>query len=269
MSDQFTIRRAESDDAGRIHEMAESSMTASYALSPRDIEQVVEAEFGEAEQRRRRDSEDYAAFVAEADEDGVVSGVVLVDGDDDTVRRLHVDPERRGMGIGTALYERAVEELDHGHGTGHQAAAMAANNTAGAFFERFGLERVEERTLDVGGRETVEYVYAEEADAANGDGTAAGEDDGEGETAAEIDTDEFPDAVETDGETVYLGDDPVSGTEGAFVPTYLDDGLNEEYGYYCGNCDSTDVSMDSMERLRCANCGNTRKPDEGYDDAYL
>ncbi|MUV58318.1 DUF5816 domain-containing protein [Halogeometricum sp. CBA1124] len=61
----------------------------------------------------------------------------------------------------------------------------------------------------------------------------------------------------------------MSGTEGAFVPTYLDDGLNEEYGYYCGNCDSTDVSIDSMERLRCANCGNTRKPDEGYDDAYL
>jgi hypothetical protein len=192
-----------------------------------------------------------------------------VDGDDDTVRRLHVDPERRGMGIGTALYERAVEELDHAHGTDHQAATMAPNNTAGTFFERFGLERVEERTLDIGGRETVEYVYAEDAADDDGDGTPDTEDDGEGETAAEIDTDEFPDTVETNGETVYLGDDPVSGTDGAFVPTYLDDGMNEEYGYYCGNCDSTDVSMDSMERLKCANCGNTRKPDEGYDGAYL
>lgn len=269
MSDQFTLRRAESDDAERIREVAESSMTTSYALSPRDIEQIVDDEFSVEEQRRRRESDDYAEFVAESDEDGVVSGVVLVD-DDDAIRRLHVDPERRGMGMGTALFERAAEELED-RGAGLRAVSLAANNTAGSFFERFDLEQIDERTVDIGGRETVEYVYGEDGEATateESDVSDAADDTG-GKTAGEVDADEFPDSVETDGQTVYLGDEPLSGTEGAFVPTYLDGGLNEEYGYYCVNCESTDVSMDSMERLRCANCGNTRKPDEGYDESYL
>ncbi|SFR34537.1 GNAT family N-acetyltransferase [Halogeometricum limi] len=270
MSDQFTVRRAEDGDGERLRTVAESSMTASYALSPRDIEQMVDAEFGEAERRRRRDADDYESFVAETTEDDVLAGVVVVDGE--SVRRLHVDPERRGMGIGTALFERATEELRDRDGTTPHAVAMAANNTAGAFFERFGLEQVGERTVEVGGREVVEYVYAEpaatdedEADTSERDAS----EEGDGETAADVDTSSFPDTVEADGETVYLGTDPLTGTEGAFVPTYLDGGLNEAYGYYCGNCASVDVSIDSMERLECANCGNTRAPDENYDGSYL
>lgn len=271
---EHTLRRAESDDIERVRELAESSMTTSYALSPNDIEQIVEEEFGKEEQQRRLDSDEYATFVAESGEDGVISGVVIVD-DDDTIRRLHVDPERRGAGIGTQLFERAAEELDDRGESDARAVAMAANNTAGAFFERFDLEQVRERTLEIGSRETVEYVYAEDGGGrtdAESEGTtdvADADDDSGGKVSGEVDTDEFPETVESDGQTVYVGEDVLSGTEGAFVPTYLDDGLNEEYGYYCLNCESTDVSMDSMERLRCGNCGNTHKPDDDYDGSYL
>ena len=45
MSDQFTVRRAEDGDAERVRTVAESSMTASYALSPRDIEQMWQDQF--------------------------------------------------------------------------------------------------------------------------------------------------------------------------------------------------------------------------------
>ncbi|MFC6723934.1 DUF5816 domain-containing protein, partial [Halobium palmae] len=93
-------------------------------------------------------------------------------------------------------------------------------------------------------------------------------DDGE-ETGDGADALDAPDTVTADGEEVYPGDDPFEGSEGQFVSTFRDPGRTERFGYYCLNCESTDVSMDSMEQIRCENCGNTRKPDDDYDGAYL
>jgi GNAT superfamily N-acetyltransferase/ribosomal protein S27AE len=270
MDDQFTLRTADDDDAERIRTVAESSMTTSYALSPGDIETIAEAMFGESTRADRREDDDHATFVAETDGESAVVGFVDVAADEGTVRHLHVDPERRGAGIGTALFERAVSELDDQGVSEPRTVAFAANNTAGAFFEQFGFVKATERTVEVGGRETVEYVYAT-SESVGEESTDDTDDEREAEETSVPDaTDlDLPETVENGDGEVYLGDEPQSGTEAPFVQTYTDADRTDAYGYYCTNCGSTDVSMDSMERLVCGNCGNTRKPDDGYDGGYL
>ena len=58
------------------------------------------------------------------------------------------------------------------------------------------------------------------------------------------------------------------GSAGVFYPVYTDDNCNDRYGFYCENCQTTAVNMDTMGRLACRNCENERKPTQ-WDAAYL
>lgn len=268
MSEEPTVRAADPDEAGRLREVARSSMTTSYALSPDDIEAILEDEFTEEALRERMEASDVGLYVGEVDD--VLAGLVetSTDGETGTARWLHVDPERRGLGVGTALFERAVSELEADTDAVH-TVTLAANTSAGSFFERLGFERVEERTTTLGGQEIVQYVYAEAGEEERASSADESDDEGTSESTSREDV-ELPDEVSTDGqEVVYLGDDLVRGSEGWFAVTFADEDRSEEYGYCCGNCESTDVSMDSMERIRCENCGNTSKSGEDYDASYL
>lgn len=277
MSDQPTVRDVESADAERVRELVESSMTSDYALSPGEIESIVDAEFDPETLRERLEDDDVVAFVAEIDDDGesVVAGFVeastAVEGG--AVRWLHVDPERRGEGVGTALFERILSALAERGVDSPAALALAENTSSGAFFEEFDFEKTDEREVDFGGQTTVEYVFVEGAsDEGSGatDTAADAADEGDAESAPDLDATDLPDTVTAaDGKTVHLGDERLPGSEGGFVETFVDADRSEQHGYYCLNCESTDVSMDSMEQIRCSNCGNTRKPDEGYDASYL
>ncbi|MFC4550528.1 MULTISPECIES: GNAT family N-acetyltransferase [Halorussus] len=265
------LRRAETDDAERVRELVESSMTTSYALSPQDIETILDAEFAADDLRERFEDGDVIAFVAELD--GVVAGYAqaTVDGDEGEIRWLHVDPERRGAGVGTALFERLESELSDRGIEDPQAVALAANTEEGRFFERFDFAQVDERQTEIGDRDSVEYVYAEGGDA---ESESATDDDAQateaGGTEVTFDVDELPDSVTTeDGQEVYLDEGLIAGSEGPFVQTFEDSDRSDKYGYYCANCGSTDVTMDNMERIKCGNCGNTHKPDEDYDASYL
>ncbi|WP_245902895.1 DUF5816 domain-containing protein [Salinigranum rubrum] len=145
----------------------------------------------------------------------------------------------------------------------------------GAFFERFDFRQVDERTVDIGGRETVQYEYAERTateseSEAGATGAAEADDASETDDPSAVESADLPDTVtdENDG-TVHLGEDLLQGTEGPFVLTYADESRQEAHGYYCANCGETAVTMDSMERLKCQNCGNTHTPGEEYDGSYL
>ena len=314
MSDSPRVRPVEDDDAERLPELVSSSMTTSYGLSPEQIETIVDAQFAPDVQQRFAE-EDVVALVAEVDDDGetVLAGVVegLVEDDAEardseageaggeavgTVRWLHVDPERRGQGVGTALFEAVRSALEERGGSGVRAVDLADNTEPGAFYARFGYEKTDESEIDIGGQELVQQIYtqtetgetgdagaaseaAAEASQSPGEGTEQAPPDERGPDADSADDTEgggpsmppdAPDSVTAgDGTEVRLGDDPVQGTEGGFVQTFTDEERTERYGFYCLNCGSTDVSMDSMEQLKCANCGNTHKPDEGYDASYL
>jgi len=65
------------------------------------------------------------------------------------------------------------------------------------------------------------------------------------------------------GETVYVAEDEGErGSKGVFLATYRSSDRETRYGWFCSNCETMDNAMDTMGRIKCNDCGNTRKPEE-------
>ena len=270
-------------------------MTASFALSPDEIRAVLEARFDPAATGERWDDEDVVARVAPAARDeedaSPVSGYVEADAAAEEVRWLFVHPDHRGAGVGTTLFEAATDALADRGVEEPRASTREANREGGKFFERFDYEPVDERTVEIGGQSLVEYVFAPAPSEAEKSDRAASEDETQAAVAGGSapthgqETDEetwaktdFPGterreeglAVDTDEGTVYVDDDaPATGREAPFFPVFEGPALNEQYGFYCGNCGSLDAIADEMERIECADCGNLHAADAEYDGSYL
>jgi ribosomal protein S18 acetylase RimI-like enzyme len=264
------LREPTSDDTERMRELAQSAMTTSYALSPRQIETIAEEQFGDERLTRTFDDSDAVALVAESEEWDTVVGFVVGerDGSEGEVQWLMVDPEHRGARVGTRLFETAVESLRERGAERVSATTLESNTEGDDFFERFGFERTDDRRVEIGDESLVEYVYVEPEEA-DGTPTESAED-------AELPNAETRDGVTTattnDGEEVYVDrDEEESGTEGPFYAAYTDEECTEKFGYYCSNCGSLDTTMDNVERIECAECGNTHvsRSTEEYDDSYL
>ncbi|MFC6872670.1 DUF5816 domain-containing protein [Halobellus marinus] len=77
------------------------------------------------------------------------------------------------------------------------------------------------------------------------------------------------DAVQSpDGETLYVDrSDAEVGAQAPFFVVYATPDRLDRWGFFCGNCESTDTAMDTMGRIECNVCGNVRKPDE-WDAAH-
>jgi hypothetical protein len=70
------------------------------------------------------------------------------------------------------------------------------------------------------------------------------------------------------GETVYVATDEAEAASiDVFYRVYQDPEGTEPYGYLCGSCGTVDNAMDTMGRIVCNECGNTRKPEE-WDAAH-
>ena len=71
-----------------------------------------------------------------------------------------------------------------------------------------------------------------------------------------------------DGGTVYVDtSEERIGSEGPFYVVFADADGEERYGYLCAACETLDTAMDTMGRIVCNECGNTRKPEE-WDAAH-
>ncbi|QCW02735.1 GNAT family N-acetyltransferase [Natrinema pallidum] len=276
------IREADADEAERIRTVVDSSMTASFRLSPAQIDGITDEEFADDAIAAKIDDENTLLYVVETG-DGIegtaIAGFVegrLAD-EWGEVNWLFVDPEHRGRGIGTTLYETASDALRE-RGASHVCVTVLEANTEGhGFVDRFGLEHDGDRRIEVAEESLVKYVYADadtDVDLPTESGTA--ESDREADAAGEA----FPDTETTDGqltvtdgdETVYVArDEAESGTAASFFVTYEDAAHANQYGFYCSNCGSLDVSMGDMERLECAECGNAHaeRSEQSYDDSYL
>ena len=263
------IRAPTAADADRIGELVESSMTASYRLSPQQIAAIVDSEFGADAVARRADDGASVVRVAESDE-GVESATVVgyvegrVDGDRGELTWLFVDPEHRGRGVGTELFESARGELREAGASEVAATSLEANADGHRFFERFGMERVDDREVDLADESLVAAVYASSAS------------DGTDQSGADLPATETRDGATTattaDGERVFLArDERDSGTEAPFLPAYTDEAHADRFGYYCANCGSLGVAMDDAERLDCPDCANAHaaRSSDSYDDSYL
>lgn len=235
----MVIRPARADDRDRIRDVAATSLRASYALSPDDIEDIVAVVFSDDALAARID--DDAALLAVAETDAV-EGFVDLDLDAGAVRWLHVHPDARGSGHGSRLFDHARTALA---ADGHPLTVhhLDAGREGRDFLEHAGLERTEEATLDFADESYPVAVY-EPVSAPAG----------------------VPRTVTADGEDLVVAvDTPISGTDAPFYPVHRD---GERYGYLCGHCESVDVAADTLDRLECTHCNNTHLADT-WDAAYL
>ncbi len=70
------------------------------------------------------------------------------------------------------------------------------------------------------------------------------------------------------GPTVYVDDGvDVVGSKGPFHPVYADAAATRPWGYFCTACGTFDNAMDTMGRIVCNECNNTRRPEE-WDAAH-
>lgn len=299
------LREPTATDGQRIAELVESAMTASYSLSPGQIDALIEAEFTPDAVTAKVESDGTLVRVLEVggdagpapeesetdDEEPVIAGYVegRLSKPRGEVRWLFVDPELRGRGIGTRAFDDAVEALTDAGATDLVATTFEANAEGGDFFDRLGFERVGERTIDVADETLHAAVYAEPgsqraADGATDTDTSTDADSAD-EDGAGDDDDQLPDdpreldlpeteradgattARTDDGKQVFLAFDELeSGTDGPFFATYLDEARKEPHGYYCSNCGSLSVTADVSDRIECQACGNDHA--ERSSDAY-
>lgn len=262
------IREAEMTDREQIRALVEQSFQFSYALSPQQIETIVEGVFAAEPLGDRIDDPAALLLVAEQDVEGETKVVGVADAAESTLRWLHVDPDARDQGVGTALFER-VRETVADNDEELTVRVLQQASEGGEFFTQFGLTHVGSGELEFDGEEFEEDIYAE-SDAEGTDAPPepsepadAGGAEEPGEPVIDV-----PSQLDVDGEQLVVDrEEEIPGTDAPFYQMSQEAG-GERYGYLCSNCGSTDVSADGLDRLECADCGNKHLADE-WDDAYL
>lgn len=248
----MNVRPATESDSGAIREVAEQSFRASYALSPAEIEAILDVEFGAEAVTERLGEEDDLLYVAERE--GAVIGFVearLADGEGELVW-LHVAPPSRGRGAGSELFERATAELHDRTGDGIRAVVLSENQEGSDFFERFEFATADTGEVDIGGT-TFRVEYYTEDPGAGREGEQVVPDDG----------------IPVEGQRRYVDrDETVPGDEEPFLVVFEDEDREQRYGFYCTNCGTFTGSIDSLGRIVCDSCGNVHRPDE-WDASYL
>lgn len=241
----------EESDGETFRDIAGRSMRASYSLSPEQIENVVHTEFGDERVAERAENDDEVVVTAEQDDQmvGFATGTVT-DADDGEIGWLFVAPEARGQEIGTQLFEEVREELESRGAETVRAAVLSENEEGEMFFEQFGLEQTGSRDMDIGDQDFATHIYGPHGD----------------ESDQEL---HKPDTVTTeDGDTVYTGDEELSGKQAPFLVLYEDEDRTEQYGFFCTNCGTMANAADGLDRVDCDTCGNESRPDE-WDGGYL
>lgn len=274
-------------DGAAVANIASRSMQASYALSPEQIESIVEEEFHGEVLDEKADRDGVVLLVArgeetgeegrgeETDETGDGTEVVEpgeanavqgfaegeMDGDEAEIRWLHVDPEIRGAGIGTELFEHLTAVFDERGATEIRSQVLSQGVEGDTFCEQFGFVRVEGVEVEIGDQTMIADVYA----------NPSAIDPQELDQLDPIGEDEDPPerAEASDGTEVFIDpDDPLSGTLGRFFKAYTTADFEEQYGYYCGASRTVTTDVDGQERIVCPECGNIHQPSE-WDGSYL
>lgn len=249
----MNVRPATDADRADIETTVRRSLRASYALSPQEIETVLEAEFGPDELAGRIDGDGDHLFVVtgssiERDDVDAVGFAELAD--DGTLRWVHVHPDAREQGFGTALVER-VQDEQSSQSAPFTARMLESTNDGGRFLERFGLDRVESRTREFGSQRLDVTLFAREGQAQD-------------PTEPTVDV---GDETVVDGDLVSVRrDSGLAGTQAPFYPLGEDE--EQPVGFVCAQCGSADVTGDGLDRLECNDCGNSHRPDD-WDSAYL
>jgi ribosomal protein S18 acetylase RimI-like enzyme len=253
------IRQANVDDAPGIRAVALESLLATYDfLDDETIRTAVDSWYDVDELRERiADGEELYLVAAEGhDEESrdVVgfsqSGLLEEDVVVGEIRWLHVHPDSRGQGYADKLLSHTQETLRTEGVSLFRGVVLAENREGNEFWAHHGFERAGIQEVTIDGTVYAENIYES--------GMATG--------APRLESGE---ATTPEGQTVFVAfDEGQQGSHAAFYPVYTDREHDELYGWYCGGCDGFEVAMDTMERLQCNECPNSRKASR-WDAAYL
>ncbi len=242
------VRPASGDDWNAIRRIATNSFEASYSLSPLDIQNILDDEFGEsALVERIGNSRDIVLVAGEdLDTNGTISGFIEYQTDTNPmIRWLHVDPDARGAGVATSLVETVQRKAD---GQLH-ARVLETAVEGNEFLHRFGLVPEGDEEILYGGEAYHASILSK-----------AGTEEDTNEPAVDV-----PARVTVDGSELRIVRNEVPGRDAPFFPLRSGE---ERIGYFCSSCGSTNIAGGSLERLECENCGNRHRADQ-WDDAYL
>ncbi|GAB3686316.1 GNAT family N-acetyltransferase [Salinarchaeum chitinilyticum] len=240
------VRQATAAEGDAIRDVVERSMLSSYSLGPGTIEAAVEEWFGDDALSTKLADGDRELLVAERDDAvvGVADAAFVPETGTGDVLWLHVDPDYRDDGIGRRLFEAATDWLDDADADLVRGLVLSNNADGNAFYRELGFERVGEREVEIDGTPHTEHVYHDESR-------------------------ERVTVLEDDGREVYVDlEDASRGSLDPFFTVFGDADRTQRYGFQCGHCEALATAMDSMGRVECGECGNTRKPTR-WDAAYL
>lgn len=238
------IREATIEDSPAVRSIALRSMEASYSLSPSTIESAIMQWYGVDNYADLLEDDDVLVLLVERDGEPVAfSESVLVE-DKGDIHWIHVAAMHRGEGIGQHLYEATRERLEENGAEAIRGFVLAMNTEGNRFWEKRGLTKVGEGTVEIDGTAFVENIYVDE------------------------DSLELQPIVVDDRELYVDRGDSERGSLGPFYTVYSDENRENRYSYYCGNCDTLVTSMDTMGRLSCEECDNQLKPTR-WDAAYM
>lgn len=248
------IREATARDSDSIRAVAEQSFQASYALSPRGIEAIVESEFEEEALTAGLDDDNKIMLVAEGDDEllGFVE-IRITAGDKGEIVWLHVDPTNRGNGVGTELFERALADLRERAVETIQAMILTDNQEGGEFFERFDFKQSGRTEREFGDKTLHVEIHLDTKEAQAEEGYTVPE----------------AEEIAVDGEPRFIDpEESLSGDEAPFLLVFEEEAREERFGFYCTSCGSFTDSIDGQGKIVCENCGNTHNPEE-WDESYL
>ncbi len=238
------IREATVEDGPAIRSITLRSMEASYSLSPSVIESAIAQWYGDDSFVEKFEDDEMLLLVVEKDGEPVAfSESALVDSRGD-IHWIHVAAMHRGEGIGGTLYTETRERLEAAGAETIRGLVLAMNSEGNHFWEKRGLRKVGQGTVEIDGTDFVENIYVDE------------------------DEIELRPIVADDRELYVDRSDSERGSVGQFYTVYSDEDRRNRYSYLCGSCESLITAMDTMGGLSCEECGNQLKPTR-WDAAYL
>jgi GNAT superfamily N-acetyltransferase len=143
-------REMDKEDVGAVRGLVCRTVDVSYrgAYSPRAI-----AFFKEYHSPQNIERDAISGTTLVAFRDGVLVGTgTLVDGE---IKRVFVDPEHQGRGIGRGLMERLIERARK---EGRATATLDASLVSRSMYEHMGFRSIREGRRDLGDNLSLDYT---------------------------------------------------------------------------------------------------------------
>lgn len=250
----MNVRDATTGDREAIETVARASFDESYGSFVEDeaIETLVSNLYGPDGFGERLGRQSDLFLVAEDDEIvGFAEGALRSERPlAAELYWLHVAPERREEGISDHLVGQFQDRVRDSGAVVIRGMVLAGNEDGADYYRAHGFEHADTRAVDLGDQAQEELVFER----------PLGDEPDEQIVEAIVGSD--------DQELFVAYSESERGHEAPFFAVYSDDDLTQRYGYRCGNCESLSVTVDSMGRVRCENCGNYRKAAR-WDAVYL